>query len=172
MGLEEKRKIVKEVMDKIDRASCICFTNYKGLSASRMNELRRSLASNNAEIKVFKNRLVLRALKEKSLDQLTRFIDGPMGLVFAYEDPIKPIKIISDFSKDDKKPLVKGGYLDGDIFDARSLMELASLPSKEEMYGKMITLLSSPFYKMVYLISGIPTKLLSVLSLIAKQKEE
>ncbi len=172
MGLEEKKQIVKEVIDKIDKASCVCFTNYKGLSASRMNELRRNLASNNAEMKVFKNRLILRALKEKSLEELTHFVDGPMAIVFAYENPLQSIKIIYDFSKEDKKPLVNGGYIDGDIFDAQSFLELASLPTKEDMYRQMLNSLSSPLFKMVYLISGIPMKLLSVLSLVLKKKEE
>lgn len=172
MGKEEKKEIVKEVKDKIDRASCICFTNYKGLSAPRLNELRRTLATKNAEMKVFKNRLILLALKEKSLDKLSRFVNGPMALIFAYDDPLQPIKIISDFRKDDKKPIVNGGYIDGDIFDAQSFVKLASLSSKEEMYRKMIGSLSSPLNKMVYILSGIPMKLLSVLSLLLKQKEE
>ncbi len=172
MGLEEKKKIVEEVREKIDRASCVCFTSFKGLSTSKMNELRRALSTRSAEMKVFKNRLILRALKEDSLEELSRFVEGPMALIFGYEDPIQPIKVISDFKKEEDKPEITGGYLDGDIFDAQSLMNLASLPTKEGMYEKIVISLSSPLNRMVYILSGIPMKLLNVLYLLAKQKEE
>ncbi|MCK4226625.1 50S ribosomal protein L10 [candidate division WOR-3 bacterium] len=172
MGVEEKKEIVKEVKEKFNRASCVCFTNYKYLTASRMSELRRTLKGTSAEMKVFKNRFILRALKENSLEDLSRFVEGPMALIFGYDDPMQPIKVIYDFKGDEDKPMINGGYLDGEIYDAKSFMELASIPSREKMYEKMIGSLSSPLNGMVYVLSGIPRKLISVLSLLAKQKEE
>jgi len=172
MGVEGKKKIVEEVKEKIERSSCVCFTNYKGLSASRMNELRRALAGKNAEMKVFKNRLIMRALKENSLKELYNFIDGPMALVFGYDDPIQPIKIISDFKKEEDKPVIIGGYLDGNVFDRESLMVLASIPGRSELYERMVGSLAAPLNRLVYILSGIQMKLLSILSLLVKQKEE
>lgn len=172
MGLEEKKQIVKELREKIDKSHSLCFTNFKGLSATRMNELRRNLEEKNAEMKVFKSRLIKRALEEDSLDELIEFIEGPVALVFSYDDPVLPVKVISDFRKEEDLPAVNGGYLDGKSFDGKSFLELADIPSKDELYGKIVGGLSSPLNKLAYVLSGIPRRLITVLSEIAREKEE
>ena len=172
MGLEEKKQVVKEVREKIGKSNSLCFTNFKGLTASKMNELRRSLEDNDAELKVFKNRLIKRALEEDSLKELVDFIEGPVALVFGYDDPILPVKVISDFRKEEDLPVVNGGYLDGKSFDGKSFLELAAIPSKDELYGKIVGSLSSPLNSLVFILSGVPRKLITILSEIAREKEE
>ncbi|MEA1912928.1 MAG: 50S ribosomal protein L10 [candidate division WOR-3 bacterium] len=172
MGIKEKKEIVKEIKDKIDRANSICFTNFLELGASQMNELRRNLEKEDAEMKVFKNRLIRKALKEHSLDNLTKFVEGPVAIIFGYDDPILPLKIVSDFKEEEDKPGVNGGYLEGEIFDKKAFSKLASIPSKEELHRMFLNTLYSPLNKMIFILSNLPRKLISVLKEIAKRKEE
>lgn len=172
MGIEEKKIVVKNIKERLNRATLICFANFGHLSASRMNGLRALLKKSDAEMKVFKNRLILRALKENSIEELSGLLSGPTAMIFAYGDPIAAIKIIADFKSGDDIPVVNGGYIEGEIFDGESILKLATIPSREELYGKMIGIFSSSLVNMVYILSNIPRRLVNILSGIADQKEE
>jgi large subunit ribosomal protein L10 len=151
----------------------LCFTNFVGLKAAQLNDLRRSLKRKNAELKVFKNTLIKKALsdetKEKDIDELMK---GPTALVFGYEDPLQPLKIISDFRGENENLVVNGGFIEGKYFDYETFGKLAAIPPKEELYSKMLTSLNSPLNKLVFVLSGVTRKFMAILSEIAKQKEE
>lgn len=172
MGIEEKKEMVREIRERIDRSKSVYFTNFKNLKAAEMSELRSSLKQVDSEMKVYKNRMIKRALQEIELEELTEFIEGPMALVFGYEDPIPSIKIIADFQSENEVPVVNGGYLDGEILDGEKVISLSKIPSREELLTRSVEVLSSPLNKMVHILSGIPMKLMNILSEISKQKEE
>jgi large subunit ribosomal protein L10 len=173
MGIKENEKIVKEINEMYKKSNSLCFTKFLGLKSAEINNLRRSLKRKNAELKVFKNTLIKKALSDetngKSIDEL---IEGPTALVFAYEDPLQPIKIISDFRGENENLVVNGGFIEGKYFDFETFGKLAAIPPKEELYGKILSSLNSPLNKLVFVLSGVTRKFSMILSEIAKQKEE
>ena len=173
MGVKENETIVKEISERYKKSSSLCFTGFAGLKAVQLNDLRRSLKRQNAELKVFKNTLIKKAFDDDTGGvDIEKLMEGPTALVFGYEDPLLPLKIISDFRGENENLVVNGGFIEGKYFDFETFGKLAAIPPKDELYRKMLSSMNAPLNKLVFVLSGITRKLMVVLSEIAKQKEE
>jgi len=173
MGITENKEIVKEISERFERANSLCCTSFLRIKSAQLNTLRRQLKREDAELKVFKNTLIKKALADESNgSNIDELIEGPTALVFGYEDPLRPLKIISDFKGENEELIVTGGFIEGKYFDFETFGKLTSIPSKEELYGKLLASLNSPLNKFAFILSGITRKLVFALSEIAKQKEE
>jgi large subunit ribosomal protein L10 len=173
MGLIQNKEIVKEITERCERANSLCFTSFLRIKSAELNNLRRRLKRENAELKVFKNTLIKKALADESGESdIEKLVEGPTAMVFGYEDPLRPLKIISDFKGENEELIVTGGFIEGKYFDFETFGELTSIPSKEELYGKLLASLNSPLNKFAFILSGITRKIVFALSEIAKQKEE
>ncbi len=173
MGIRQNEEIVKEINERYKKANSLCFMSFPRLGAAQLSELRRSLKRQNAELKVFKNTLLKKVFSvetgEGNIDEL---VNGPTAVVFGYEDPIQPLKIISDFKGENEALVVNGGFIEGGYFDYEIFVKLTKIPPKEELYCKIMASLNSPLNKLSFILSGITRKFIVVLSEIAKQKEE
>jgi large subunit ribosomal protein L10 len=173
MGIKENEEIVKEIAERYKKSSSLCFASFTGLKAVQLNDLRRSLKRKNAELKVFKNTLIKKALADEAEEEnIGKLMEGPTALVFGYDDPLHPLKIISDFRGENENLVVNGGFIEGKYFDCETFGKLAAIPPKDELYRKMLSSMNAPLNKMVFVLSGMTRKLMVVLSEIAKQKEE
>jgi large subunit ribosomal protein L10 len=173
MGVRENEKIVREISERYKKANSLCFTGFLRLGAAQISELRQSLKRENAELKVFKNTLVKKALSvEAGVDNIDKMLDGPTALVFGYKDPIQPLKIISDFRGENEGLVVRGGFIEGGYFDYETFKKLTTIPPKDELYRKILVSLKSPLNKLTFILSGVTRKFMVVLSEIAKQKKE
>jgi large subunit ribosomal protein L10 len=173
MGIRQNEEIVKEINERYKRASSLCFMSFPRLGAAQLSELRRNLKRQNAELKVFKNTLLKRVLSvEAGEGNIDGLVNGPTAVVFSYEDPIQPLKTISDFRGENEALVVNGGFIEGGYFDYETFGKLTTIPPKEELYGKIMNSLNSPLNKLTFILSGITRKFVVVLSEIAKQKEE
>lgn len=127
--IEKKQEVVNEIASKLkDSASYVLF-EYRGLTVSETNELRRALRESDSEFKVYKNTLTKRALESINVD-LNEHLNGPKAIAFG-KDEIAPVKILSDFAKKHKALEIKAGVVNGDVVDSAKLAELASIPSRE-----------------------------------------
>lgn len=173
MGIRENEEIVKEISERYKKSNSLCFTKFVGLKSAELNDLRRSLKRGNAELKVFKNTLIKKALSDEANgENIEELIEGPTALVFGYDDPLQPLKIISDFRGENENLVVNGGFIEGKYFDYETFGKLAAIPPKEDLYRKMLSSLNSPLNKLVFVLSGVTRKFMVILSEIAKQKEE
>ena len=127
--IEAKANVVSEIESKVKDSASIVLFEYRGLTVSETNELRRKLKETDSEYKVYKNTLTKRALDNLKID-LGDELNGPKAIAFG-KDAIAPIKVLSDFAKDHKALELKIGYVDGEVADTKMLKELASIPSKE-----------------------------------------
>ncbi len=127
--IEAKANVVSEIESKIKDSNSIVLFEYRGLTVSETNELRRKLKETDSEYKVYKNTLTARALNNLKID-LGDNLNGPKAIAFG-KDAIAPIKVLSDFAKDHKALELKVGIVDGEVADIDMLKQLASLPSKE-----------------------------------------
>ena len=129
--------------------------NYQGLPANEVVKLRKELRGVGASLLVAKNTLMHKALSENGFEMRDLF-HGPSALVLVGEDAVTPIKTLSEFAKKNEKgiPAGKGGVLDGDILDANKFEAISKLPSKQELRGQIVGVLSSKLQEFVGILEA------------------
>lgn len=167
------KDIVKELKDKVAKAKSVTFTDYIGLSANKVNDLRRELENNGSEMIVAKNTLLRNALKEegvKDADKLAEHLKGPTAAIFSYNDAVSPLKTIYSFIKNFELPKVKVGLFDGVLTSAEQVEEISKLPSKEVLIAQLLGALKSPLNGTVQVFSGVQRKFVYAVKAIADKK--
>ena len=127
--LNEKKEIVNEIADKIKNSESVILFQYQGLTVSDLSDLRNKLRDVNAEVKVYKNTLLKRALDDLNLN-LEGFLEGPNAILFG-KDLLEPIKVISDFAKENELLDIRVGIISGDVADINTIREYAAIPSRD-----------------------------------------
>ena len=157
--IEQKASVVNEIADKMKNASTYVLFEYRGLTVSETNELRRKLKETGSELKIYKNTLTKRALDSVNIN-IDEHLNGPKAIAFG-SDTIAPIKVLSEFAKSHDALQIKVGVVDGKVTEQSELNKLASLPSRDEL----LTMLASG-------LIGVARNLSICLDLYSKQKEE
>ena len=168
-NLEIKKELVGEIQDKISRAKSIAFVNYSGTTVAENTALRNSFRKSGAEFKVYKNRLVLRALNELGITGADDFLQGTNAIAFGFEDEIAPAKILVDAGKKTKFKIVFG-ILGDKVASAEDMDALAKLASKEILLAKLLGLLSAPATGLVSVLSAPARGLAVALNAIGEKK--
>jgi len=141
---EQKKIIIEELSEKIKKQTTIMIVDFTGLRVPEAFDLRKKLNQVNAELKVAKKTLIQLALKNNNLDKDIKQMNGEIALVFGYQDEILPAKIVYEFSKTNENLKILGGFFGNEFQNAEKFIELAKLPSKEELLGKPVGSISSP----------------------------
>ena len=127
--LEQKKKTVDEIVDKLKNSESVIIFQYQGMSVADLSDLRRKLKEAQAEVKVYKNTLLKRAADELNIN-LDDFLAGPNAILFG-KTLLEPIKIVSEFAKSNDKLDIRVGIISGDVADISVIKEYASIPSRE-----------------------------------------
>ena len=157
--LAKKQEIIDEIKERVQNNATVVLFDYRGITDNEAKELRRTLRSNDADYKVYKNTLMARALSDLNIN-LDDSLAGPSALAFG-TDQIAPIKVLSDFAKKNPALVLKVGIVDGEISDKEKLAALSTIPSREGL----LTMLAGG-------MMGIAKDLSICLDLYAQQKEE
>lgn len=155
---EQKVQKVQEIKERFEKAQSVVFVDYKGLTVEEDTELRRKLREAGVEYKVFKNTLTSIAAKEAGIEGLDEYFKGPTSFAFGYDDPVKPAAVVNNFIKEHKKMEIKGGWVQGQVFDNDKVKELASIPSKEILIAKLLGSFKAPLSNFAYLVNAIKEK--------------
>lgn len=150
-----KEAKVAEIKEKLEKSKAIVLSEYQGLTVEEDTVLRKSLREAGVEYKVYKNTLVTLAAKELGLDGIVEYLEGPVSIAFGYEDVTVPARVLNDFAKDHKKLELKAGIVDGEIYDADKIKQLATIPSKEVLIAKLLGSIKSPISSFARVISAI-----------------
>jgi large subunit ribosomal protein L10 len=172
MPTQEKADAIDELAEQLTRAKLAILTDYRGLNVAGLQGLRSTLRPLNAEFRIAKNTLTRIAAEKAGIEGLTPMLDGPLALVLAYEDIVAPSKAISDFARTSRILTIKGGVLENAIVSAKNIEELATLPSRDELLGKLLGLFNSPIQGLVNVLSGPPRSLVQVLNAYAEKQGE
>jgi len=165
----EKIQQVQTLTDLLDRSAGLVVTDYRGFTVAEKAELTRRLRDANAEYHVVKNTLFRRAYGERGQNP-DEILAGPTAIAFALDDPVAPAKVVSDFFREKKKGIIKGGVVDGKIFDAAGVEQLSKLPPKQQLLAQVAGTLQSPMSSMAYCLNGVLGNMARVLSAIHEQK--
>ena len=129
--LVEKQSVIDEITNNVKESSSFIFLDNNGLTVAETIELRRKLRESGSELKIYKNTLVARALKDLNID-VEKELNGPKVVAFG-KDIISPIKVASEFAKNHDKLVMKIGIVDGKVTEIDELKKLATIPSRETL---------------------------------------
>lgn len=168
---DQKALVVREVVENLSSSNGVLVTEYRGLSVSELTELRQQLRPLGGKYKVYKNTLVKRALSDAGIHGLDKILEGPTALAFAEKDIVSLAKVLKEFSKNYPALLVKGGLIEGEFIDQRAALQLADLPSKEEMLARLAGGLKAPLNRLAYGLSALPRQLAFGLKALVEKKQ-
>ena len=169
---EKKEKIINELTDSLSKCAIAITTDYRGISAKEMTQLRRQLHQQGVEYKVVKNTLARFAAEKVGVKELDQFLSGPMAMVIGFDDPIKPAKLINDHIKTANSILkIKGGVLGNRILTAADIVNLANMPPREVLLAQLLGNLKSPIQSFHSVLSAPLRGLVTTLKARAQQIE-
>ena len=146
MDRTQKEELVASLRKTFDDNDVVVVTHYTGLTVSEISDLRSKMREAGAGFKVTKNRLTRLALEGTKFEGLSDMFTGPTAIAYS-NDPVAAPKVAVNFSKDNEKLVVLGGSFNKDVMDTNGIKALASLPSLDELRGKIVGLLQAPATK-------------------------
>lgn len=142
---DQKKAQVADLTTKLKDAQSVMFSHYIGLNVADVSDFRNQLRENGAEMKVAKKTLIKLAFKEAGYPDITpKEVDGPIACILSFDDPLSGAQTAFKFSKTHDKVTLVGGVFDGKLLSAAEAMELAQMPSREELLAKFVGMLRSP----------------------------
>ena len=164
-----KQQVVEEIKAKIQKAKSIDFVDYRGLTVAQDTALRSEFRKAGADYKVYKNRLVLRALNDCGINLDESLFQGTLACAFGFDDEVAPAKILDKVISDTKKMEVKFGVLNGEKIDSAEVKALANLPTKEVLLVKLLSVLNGPATGLARVINAPVQNLVLALNAIANK---
>lgn len=161
---EYKEKVVKTLTEHLAQSKSAVLIGYKGLKVAETEELRNRLREKKVHFHITKNTLFKIALKNTGITVSPELLDKPLAIAFATEDEVTPAKEIDLFAKEHEAIEILGGILENEYIDEHMIKRLASLPSKEELYAKLVGSIAAPLSGMVNVLAGNIRGLVSVLA--------
>ena len=156
--LAAKSETVKEISEKAKKSQTIIVCEYRGLTVAQIQEVRRALHKEKAEMNVYKNSLVERAVDELGYNDLNSVLTGPNAIVFS-EDVIAGAKVIAKYAKRHKDVHdVKGGIVEGKFVDAKGIIEVSKLPGKEGLISMFLSCLQAPIRSFACAVKAVADK--------------
>ena len=168
-----KNEKIQEITSSISKAKVAIVTDYRGLTVAEITDLRRQLQKEQAEYTVVKNTLAKIAIKDTQYEGLSDMLQGPTAVILGFGDQVAPAKVLIQYIKKAKKtPLeVIGGVIDGKVLNAKEVQKLSELPSRDELYAKMLGSINSPASGLVNTLSGVTRALVTAMDQIRQKKE-
>ena len=164
---QDKVALIKE---KIDKAQVAIVTEYKGFSVEEITKLRRALQKDGGDYMVTKNTLAKIAIKGTPYEVLSDKMQGPIAIAFGFSDQVAPAKALSNFIKEVKKGEIIAAAMDGKLMSAEEAKALANLPSKEEIYAKMLGCINSPASGIANSVNAVMSSLVRAIAAVRDQK--
>ncbi|MBQ5533795.1 MAG: 50S ribosomal protein L10 [Lachnospiraceae bacterium] len=156
--VELKAPIVDEISEKIKNAHAAVLVDHRGLTVEQDTQLRRQLREAGVTYKVYKNTMMKRAFEGTDFAELDKHLDGPSALALADEDVTAPARVLVKFAKTADKLEIKGAVIEGSYYDVKGIEELANVPSREELLGRLFGSWKSPVSNFARVIAQIAEK--------------
>ena len=153
---EQKKEIIKDLKEKFDLKKSVVFIDFTGLDSKFLFKLRKELKQSNCLLRVIKKTLLKKffeQIKKTGFTEQVQKLEGELALVFSFSDEITPYKLCGKFSKENKKLKILGGIFENNFIEKETALELACLPSKEELLAKLVGSLKAPISNFLNVIS-------------------
>jgi len=170
LNLEQKKAMVAEVSAQVGDAQAIIVAEYRGLEVGVMTDLRAKARNAGMYLRVLKNTLVRRAVKDTPFEKLAESMIGPL-IYGISSDPVASAKVLNDFAKANDKFVIKAGGLPNSVISAKEVTALANLPSREQLIATLLGTMQAPTTKFVQTLNEVPSRFVRTLAAVRDQKE-
>lgn len=153
--VELKKPVVAEISELLTDAKAAVLVDYRGLTVEQDTELRKQLREAGVTYKVYKNTMVNFAIKGTEFEPLGTHLAGPTALAVSKEDAAAPARILYNFAKKAEALELKAGIVDGTYYDEKGIQVIATIPSREELLGKLLGSIQSPIANFARVINQI-----------------
>ncbi|MDE0723847.1 MAG: 50S ribosomal protein L10 [Alphaproteobacteria bacterium] len=164
MDKAQKQAFVSELNTNLQDASVVVVAHYRGLTVSKMTDLRSRMRGEVGTVKVAKNRLAKIAFEGTPYTNISELMTGPTALSFS-ADPVAAAKVAQNFAKDNDDFVILGGAMGETVLDQAGVQALASMPSLDELRGTIVGLLQAPATKIARVSAEPAAKLARVLTM-------
>lgn len=156
--VELKQPVVQAIAEDVKDATSVVLVDYRGLTVAEDTEMRKQLREAGVVYKVCKNTMMKRAFEGTDFAQLDEYLEGPNAIAISKEDATAPARILCEFAKGADKLELKGGVVEGTVYDVAALSELAKIPSREVLLSRLLGSMQSPITNFARVIKQIAEK--------------
>lgn len=157
-NLDAKKKVVSEIVDSLKSSTSIIFVDYRGITVEEDTKLRKELRENKVQYKVYKNRLMIKALQQMGITGFNdNMFEGTTAVLFG-KDEVTPAKLFNDAIQKYNKMSFKFGILDGEVISKDKIVELAKLPSRNTLIAMLLGMLQAPMSSFARALTAISEK--------------
>lgn len=153
--VEIKQPVVAEISELLDGAKAAVLVDYRGLTVEQDTALRKELREAGVTYKVYKNTMINFAAKGTDFEALAPHLEGPTALAVSKTDAAAPARILYNFSKKAEALQLKAGVVEGTYYDEKGIQLIATIPSREELLGKLLGSIQSPITNFARVIKQI-----------------
>ena len=173
MAVTKAKKIeqVEELGAELKSVSSMIVASYNKLTVAQDFELRKSVRASGAKYRVVKNTLAERASKGTKSEEVLKNLAGVTSIAYTTGDPVALAKALSKYAKDNPEFTFKAGLVEGRVISIKQIEALASMPSKEEIYSKLLFMLNAPSQRLVTAMNAVGRNLAVVVSQGVEQKK-
>ena len=156
--LESKKQIVADLTDKLQNAVSGVIVNYSGITVENDTKMRAELRKAGVEYAVIKNTMTKRACENVGYGELATALEGMTAIAISKDDAVAPAKILKEYADKIDSFELKAGFVEGKVLDQAGVLELANIPSKEILIGKLLGSIQSPLYGLACALQAIIDK--------------
>lgn len=156
--VELKQPIIAEISELLNGASSAVVVDYRGLTVAQDTDLRKQLREAGIAYKVYKNTMIKRAAEGTDFAALEPSLEGPTALAVSKDDATAPARVLAKFAKTASKLEIKGGIVEGAYYDAAGMQVISSIPSREELLGRLLGSMQSPITNFARVLNQIAEK--------------
>ena len=172
MPTEKKAKIVGELEQTMAKSTIIVLSDYRGVTAPQITNVRRKLRASNSEIKVVKNTLARLAASKAGKDALVKSLDGTLAITFGYGDVAATVKALVSAQTDAESLVIRGGLLGNVMYGKDQILSLATMPPREVLLGRVLGQMNAPVSRLVGVLASPMRGFMGILQARIRQLEE
>jgi large subunit ribosomal protein L10 len=167
----KKNEQVEKLGSDLKNVSSLVVATYSKLTVAQDYELRKTLRSSGAKYRVVKNTLAERAAQGTKAEEVLKGLTGVTSIAYTEGDPVALAKALAKYAKDNPEFSFKAGVVEGRVVSVKEIESLATMPSKEEIYSKLLFLLNAPAQRLATTVAAVGRDLAVVLNQgVEKQK--
>jgi len=168
----KQKNVVIEEFAGVFSSPGVYLLDFKGMTVAQVTELRSKLREARVSMRVVKNTLAKRALKDAGIESFDSYFVGPTGVVWSSEDSIVPVRVLLDYLKKNDKvtATVKAGLVDGAVIDASQMAAVSALPTKRELQARAASALNAPIVQFARILNATPAKFAGTLDALREKR--
>lgn len=156
--VELKKPVVEEISAKLTDAQAVVLVDHRGLTVEEDTILRKQLREAGVSYKVYKNTMMNFAFKGTDYEGLSQYLEGPSAMAVSTTDATAPARVLCKFAKTAPALEIKGGVVDGIVYDAKGVAQLADIPSREELLSRLLGSMKSPISNLARVLNQVAEK--------------